>query len=433
MDENLMEQTENMPQEVILRYKHEPEEVVHYFVQPTPMPGMRGEEQPLRETKKRSKKGLWIFLAIFSLILLSAAVALAVFWDDIVWSFSGVFSQDDYEIYNFEYSNGHVYDLPTMEEYAAGGASRIHYEPQGGAELTPSEVFERVSPSVVTIMAALDEQGAASVGTGVIFSEDGYIVTNFHVLSGCQDCMVALYTGETYDAGLVGYGTQEDLAVLKIEAEGLTPAEFGDSDTLRVGDTVYAIGNPLGVDLLATFTDGIVSALGRRMEEEVSVPLIQTNAALNSGNSGGPLINRFGQVVGINTMKLVKDYRNELTVEGLGFAIPISDCAYMVNDIVKTGEIGGELVLGITVLRAQVALPDGTSALEIESVDPDGPGEKAGLKAGDCLVSADGEKLEATTDLLRIRRRHERGETMELTVWREGEYLSFSVALEERK
>ncbi len=425
MDETTIEKVGSAPQEVVLRYEAQPKEVVHYYVQPTYLFGREEETAAPFVTPKRRRRALWIFLAAFALVLISTAAVVALSWDDISWHFGGEFHHNGEE-FGFSYGDGE-FELPEIPVEPSGGDARILYQKQGSVELTPAEIYEKVGPSVVTIMGELDDVGSASIGTGIIFSADGYIVTNAHVLMNCHTCYVALYTGGTYSAKLVGKDTATDLAVLKIEAEDLQPAEFGDSNALRVGDSVYAIGNPLGVDLIGTFTDGMVSALDRMMPEDVSLPLIQTNASLNSGNSGGPLINRYGQVVGINTMKLVKTYRDEMGVEGLGFSLPISDCAYLVNNLVRSGEIGGETVLGITVLTAPVTLPDGTHALEIESVTENGPGDKAGVCGGDFLVSADGEALMETIDLLRIRRSHEPGETLSLVIWRDGLYMTYEV------
>ena len=210
---------------------------------------------------------------------------------------------------------------------------------------------------------------------------------------------------------------------------GLPAAEFGDSDALTVGDAVYAIGNPLGVELRGTLTDGIVSAINRDVfVDGVTMTLIQTNAALNNGNSGGPLINVYGQVVGINTMKMGSSITSN--VEGLGFAIPIASSAFMVNDLIAFGEIRGEAVIGITVNSDAVTLPDGTLALYVKEVTKDGPGDKAGIRGGDYILTADGEALTSANDLIRIRRRYDAGEALRLELMRNGEIYAAEVALE---
>ena len=256
------------------------------------------------------------------------------------------------------------------------------------------------------------------VGTGVIFTEDGYILTNAHVIAGGSECYVVLDTGEDYRACLLGLDEEKDLAVIKIAASGLPAAEFGDSDALTVGDPVFAIGNPLGVELRGTLTDGIVSAINRDVYVDgVTMTLIQTNA------------NVYGQVVGINTMKMGSS--STTSVEGLGFAIPIASTAYMINDLIAYGEVHGEVMIGISVQPVPVTAENGESALLVMEVTPGGPGEEAGIQKGDLIVAADGEALTKSTDLLRVRRRHEAGETLKLLVERDGKRFTADVVLRE--
>ena len=217
--------------------------------------------------------------------------------------------------------------------------------PQTGG-LSLQEIYEKNIPSVVSVSCTLSA-GSAS-GTGVILSSQGYIVTNAHVIDGAKYIRVLLTDGREQDASLVGTDAVSDLAVLRIQADGLTSAQFGDSDTLRVGDSVAAIGDPLGVDLRGTMTDGIVSAINRDVSiNGRTMNLIQTNAALNSGNSGGPLINCFGQVVGINTMK-ISAFTDQAGVEGLGFAIPSTTVKEVVEQIIDYGYVPGRPTLGIS-------------------------------------------------------------------------------------
>ena len=316
----------------------------------------------------------------------------------------------------------------TIEAYPTGGDTRIALqEGHSMPALTPQAVYQAVNPSVVAVVTYSDYQAAS--GTGVIVSSDGYIVTNFHVVEGGDTCYVLLYSGLRYEAKLVGYDEESDLAVLKIEEEGLSAAEFGSSDLLTVGDTVYAIGNPLGLELRGTFTDGMVSAINRDVDVDgTTMTLIQTNAALNSGNSGGPLINAYGQVVGINTIKMVASYDGDAAVEGLGFAIPSSTVAHIVNSLIATGEVQPQPVLGITV-QGMVTLPDGSSGVQIIEVTPGLGGDLAGVRAGDVIVSADGEQVYTNSDVLRARRRYETGEYLPMVIYRDGEYLEVEVLL----
>ena len=220
---------------------------------------------------------------------------------------------DDYYYYweNEELENTAI----TIPGYPTGGDTRLTLTPAGDLPaLTIQEIYDKVTPSVVAVIGKQKMSVSVSVGTGVIFSPDGYIITNCHVIAGSSSCSVwisdAYGIDTTYDAKVVGYDEDADLAVLKVESDtDLPAAEFGVSDDLQVGDPVYAIGNPLGVELRNTLTDGIVSAINRDVDVDgVIMTLIQTTAALNSGNSGGPLINQYGQVIGINTIKMMSSY-----------------------------------------------------------------------------------------------------------------------------
>ena len=298
--------------------------------------------------------------------------------------------------------------------------------------LSLQEIYRRCIGSVVSIVT-VTPSGKAS-GTGIIMSEDGYVITNHHVIESAQAVSVLTSDSREYGASIIGSDETSDLAVLKIEAEGLQAAEFGDSSVLQVGDSVAAIGDPLGTALRGTMTDGIVSAINRDLTvNDRTMSLIQTNAALNNGNSGGPLINRYGQVIGINVMKMGMDRWSTASVEGLGFAIPIASSAYIVNDILRCGEVQGEPVLGISVDRTPAYLPDGQQAARVYTVDLNGPGDKAGLEVDDLIYEADGVRVETSNDLLRVRHRHAAGEEMILKVCRGGEYLTVSVTLEAKK
>ena len=313
---------------------------------------------------------------------------------------------------------------------SSAGVPTVASDEDGALSL--QEIYRRCIGSVVSIVT-VTPSGKAS-GTGIIMSEDGYVITNHHVIESAQAVSVLTADSQEYTASVVGSDETSDLAVLKIEAEGLQAAEFGDSSVLQVGDSVAAIGDPLGTALRGTMTDGIVSAINRDLTvNDRTMSLIQTNAALNNGNSGGPLINRYGQVIGINVMKMGMDRWSTASVEGLGFAIPIASSAYIVNDILRCGEVQGEPVLGISVDRTPAYLPDGQQAARVYTVDLNGPGDKAGLEADDLIYEADGVRVETSNDLLRVRHRHAAGEEMILKVCRGGEYLTVSVTLEAKK
>lgn len=416
----------NAPQEVVLRYEAPVTPIVERYVQPTPLPGRKNAPP----SPSRRRKGLKIFLfCMLGLIVLSGAITA-------LW-YGGVFDRyTSYDDGRFEhrgeldyYDNSDDHGETTIKRLPNTDKVKLRYSETHGKELSIQEIYQRVNPSTVTVLTGMSD-GSAMVGTGVIFTEDGYILTNAHVIAGGSECYVVLDTGENHRARLLGLDEEKDLAVIKIDATGLPAAEFGDSDALTVGDPVYAIGNPLGVELRGTLTDGIVSAINRDVYVDgVTMTLIQTNAALNNGNSGGPLINVYGQVVGINTMKMGSS--STTSVEGLGFAIPIASTAYMINDLIAYGEIHGEVMIGVSVQTVPVTLDSGETALLIMDVTPGGPGDEAGLREGDLLLKADGEALTKSADLLRIRRRHDAGDSLALTYERNGKRSTVNVILRE--
>ena len=424
-EENSVLDTQRTPDgEVVLHYEQTAQPIVEYYVQPTPLPGKK-KPQSAPLTPKKRRRGLKVFLVCLAVVVLAGAVITALYAAGMLGTEGGGYP-GGYERYDSFPETESETRIPT---YPNGDGTKLRYEETHGTELTIQEVYERVNPCTVTVMTAL-ANGSAMVGTGVIFTQDGYILTNAHVIVGGAECYVVLITGEGYEAKLVGFDEEKDLAVIKVDGHDLPAAQFGDSDALTVGDTVYAIGNPLGVNLRGTLTDGIVSAINRDVYVDgTTMTLIQTNAALNNGNSGGPLINQYGQVVGINTMKMGSS--TTMSVEGLGFAIPIASTAYMINDLIAYGEIHGEVVIGITVLNVPVAAADGGTGLEIAEVVKNGPGEQAGIRVGDYVLAADGERLTSSNDLIRIRRRHEAGEVLRLTMERDGKQYTAEVILRE--
>ena len=285
--------------------------------------------------------------------------------------------------------------------------------------LPAQEIYQQVLPSVVSVVTHMSSGQGYGAGSGVIMREDGYILTNYHVIEGGDAVKIMLLSdGATYDAQLVGYDESLDIAVLKIDAEGLTAAQFGDSDLLEIGDAAYAIGNPMGY-LYGTMTDGIISALHVEVDVDgKSMNLIQTSAALNSGNSGGALINEQGQVVGITVAK-ISGKEDEALVEGLGLAIPISDARPFINYILETGETCQPAV-GIT---CSAAAMDGTAGVMVQSVEPDGPAREAGLQKLDLIVAGNGKAVDSIYSLKRLINETGVGGVISLTVLREGERL----------
>lgn len=321
-------------------------------------------------------------------------------------------------------------DETTVPRYPTGGDVRLELCPaEGLTPLTAQEIYARVNPSTVTVLG--EAENSYSVGTGIIFSSDGYILTNHHVIAGCGGCTVWVDSDygvvQDYEALLVASDPEIDLAVLKIDAQGLPAAEFGVSDDLIVGDPAYAIGNPLGTELRNTLTPGVVSYVNRDVDVDgVNMTLIQTSAPLNNGNSGGPLINQYGQVIGVNTIKMMSETN---TIEGLGFAIPSSLFVRWVNELIAFGKIEPQPTLGVEIMRIPVELPDGETGLEISSVTPGGNGMRAGLMEGDYVVAFNGQRVYTVDQILAIRRELHIGDETVIRVYRNGEYLDLTMVL----
>lgn len=300
-------------------------------------------------------------------------------------------------------------------------------------EMSLQEIYETNIPAVVSISASTGS--GSSTGTGVVLSANGYLVTNYHVIRQALAINVTLTDERELRATLVGEDPVSDLAVLRVDAEDLTPAQFGDSDGVRVGDSVVAIGDPLGVELRGTMTDGIVSAISRDVQVDGRVMnLIQTNAALNSGNSGGPLINRFGQVIGINTMK-IGTFADSSGVEGLGFAIPSATVKEIVNQLLSQGYVSGRPWLGIevesysTFYQRFYRVPKGVYVTDVQAGSP---AEAADLRIGDIILAADGS---AVTDMDALNTQlytHAPGDSMTFSVYRNGRQGEVTVTLEEK-
>ncbi|MBO4878531.1 MAG: trypsin-like peptidase domain-containing protein [Ruminococcus sp.] len=279
-----------------------------------------------------------------------------------------------------------------------------------------------------------------ATGTGVVITDDGYIVTNAHVIYDTEysvgeatSVSVILSDDTKYDAEVVGYDVECDLAVLKIDAKDLTPAEFGDSDSLRLGESVVAIGNPLGFDLKNTVTGGMVSGLNRNISiNDKTMTLIQTDAAINSGNSGGPLINKYGQVIGINSSKMSNSYSmNEASIEGIGFAIPSNIVSKVVDDIVELGYVEKpQLGISCRPVTEDIAemynMPVGVYVIE---ANEGGAAEKAGLKKGDIITAIDGTTVKTPDELTNEKNKHNPGDVVEITFVRNGEEQSVKLTL----
>lgn len=301
---------------------------------------------------------------------------------------------------------------------------------EGG--LSFQEIYQKVNPSTVSITATPAE-GESTYGSGIIMTESGYIITNCHVIEGAQSLSVTLHDGKVYEATLVGKDAASDLAVLRIFAEGLTAAEFGDSDQVQVGDIAVAIGDPLGQDLRGTMTSGIISAINRDLTiDGREMTLLQTTAALNDGNSGGPLINCYGQVVGINTLKVGSSYRSD--VEGLGFAIPVNTAKEIIDQLIAVGYVPGRASLGVevTVLGYQYrAFYDLPMGLYVMYVAQNSPAWERGLQAGDTIIAIGGEEVKSMEDLNQVLAKYEAGDEVAIIVYRDHTLYDGRLVLQE--
>ena len=417
-------------------YDHTPQDAparttaVLSAAEPEPTAPPEAPAAPPRRKKDRSERGAATLLAVLSLLLGGTAVLLALRAQPValeallpgtVQGQPGV-GQPSVELV----------PAPELRRAPTGDGTVLTLaERPAEAAMSFQDIYKKVSPSVVFIRAATG-QGIAQ-GTGVVMSADGYIITNAHVIEGSFRADVVLEDGGQYEALLVGSDAATDLAVLKIDAQGLTPAEFGDSDQMEVGDVVVAIGNPMGEELRGTMTDGILSAINRDMEVEGrQMTLLQTTAALNTGNSGGALINDMGQVIGITNMKLMA-YNS--TVEGLGFAIPSRTAKTVVDDLIGYGVVKGRPMLGITVRPLTAEERTGRSldhGLWVEQVEEKSDAWTQGIRTGDVLLSANGVELSVNDDLLELKNALAVGETIRFCLWREGETLDITVELVEQ-
>ena len=300
--------------------------------------------------------------------------------------------------------------------------------------LSLQDIYEKTIGSVVSIVCT--GPGSSSSGTGVILTSSGYLVTNAHVVEGALEVNVLLSDERQFPARLVGADSVSDLAVLHIEADSLIPAEFGDSSILRVGDSVVAIGDPLGIELRGTMTNGIVSAINRDVVSEGrTLTLIQTNAALNSGNSGGPLINCYGQVIGINTMKMGV-FTSQSGTEGLGFAIPSSTVKEIADQLISQGYVSGRPGIGITgeevssFYQLYYRLPAG---LYITHVEQGSDAAVKGIAEGDILLSVDDRRITTQDELREALLSYDVGATVRIVIFRSGRQYAADITLHEAK
>lgn len=307
---------------------------------------------------------------------------------------------------------------------------QLSFAPAGDNELTLQQLYEDCARSTVSIMGYVEGQEGYYWGSGIVLSADGLILTNTHVIEGCDTVSVSLYDETEYEAKLVGADTASDIAVLKIEAKGLPAASFGESAGLHVGDRVAAIGNPLGETFRMTLTDGIISAIERGIDYNGhSMNLIQTNTAINEGNSGGALYNMYGQVIGVTNMKMMSTFSS---IEGIGFAIPSATVKMVVNSLIEFGEVRGRPSIGITVgaitenAAEHYGIPGG---LYVSAVSEGSDAAAKGIREGDIVTHCNGEAVDSSDDIVSVKNSLIVGDTMTFTIWRDGESFDVDVTL----
>ncbi len=417
---------QEVPEDGAYRYQYRPASEPPRYTQPSQAyrPAAVPPPAPAQPKKKKPMSAGAIIAICIVCSLLAAAVSCAVTY---------------LSVRDGDWAMGRVIDeiVPTAPPELNLSASV-----PGVVNEAASTVYQLACQQVVGVTTEMTytnffgQVSAASVsGSGFIISADGYILTNNHVIEdarqGGYDISVLLHDGSEYTAELVGYDKENDIAVLKIDAAGLTPAELGDTDSLTVGQVVYAVGNPLG-ELNYTMTTGIVSAMDRAITTEDStgaINMFQIDAAVNSGNSGGPVYNAAGQVVGVVTAKT-----SATGVEGLGFAIPIDDAAHIANQILEHGYVTDRADMGITsqTVPASVAERYGMApGAYVEAVTAGGPAGQAGIREGDIITAIDGKEVAGRTELSAILRTYAVGDAVTVSVWRNGQTVDLAVTLGE--
>ena len=376
------------------------------------------EPEPPRPRKKKGGKlvALCLVCAIVGGIAGGAGVAAA----------TGSFSKDQSTIYE-----------GTRPTTVVDVSNVTGKEPLTAPEIYATYVGSTVgiTTEIVTTNGWGQPVSQAAAGSGFVITEDGYILTNYHIIEDADSIQVSFVDGTTYDATLVGGESENDIAVLKIDATGLTPVIIGDSDNVKVGEQVVAIGNPLG-ELTFSMTSGIVSAKDRSitMENGEVMNMIQTDTAINSGNSGGPLFDMYGQVIGITSAKLSGSSSSSATIEGLGFAIPINDIKDMVTDIMENGYVTGKPYMGITVSTVPESISERYGMSQgalVESVDESSCAAKAGLEKGDIITAMDGKTVISSAELVEAKKNYKAGDTVTLEVERNGEKLELTLTFDE--
>ena len=388
-------------------------------------------ERPKTEKKKkRSFKSPWLWIGLPVLVLL-LIVGTSLAFAGTGSTAPGAMPKDWNDYLEDFYQSSQSDALETsIERTVLEQPFSLSLAEPGEQELSLQELYAACADSIVGITAYPEDQNGYYWGTGVIAGENGLIITNAHVIEGCASAEVTLYNNESYEALLVGADAVSDLALLKIDCTGLPAASFGDIGSLSVGDPVAAIGNPLSEEFRSTLTNGIISAIDRGMNYNGhTMSLLQTNAAINQGNSGGALFNMYGQVVGITNMKMMSYFSS---IEGIGFAIPSSTVKAVVDQLAENGEVRGRPSIGITVgaipqeAVENYELPEG---LYISAVAENSDAAAQGIREGDILLAIDGQSVSTTEEVAAIRDTKGVGDSLRFTIWRQGETFEVDVRL----
>ena len=388
------------------------------------------ESPKTEKKKKRGFKSTWLWVAL-PVLLLALIIGTSLAFAGTGERAPGAMPENWSDYLEDYYQDTQTDSLETsIERTTLESGFTLTLEQPGERELSLQELYAACADSIVGIRAYPEGEEGYYWGTGVIADASGLIVTNAHVIEGCASAEVTLYNDACYDALLVGADAVSDLALLKIDCTGLPAASFGDISSLAVGDPVAAIGNPLSEEFRSTLTNGIISAIDRGMDYNChSMSLLQTNAAINQGNSGGALFNMYGQVVGITNMKMMSYFSS---IEGIGFAIPSSTVKTVVDQLAENGEVRGRPSIGITVgavpqeALENYELPEG---LYISAVAENSDAAAQGIQPGDILTAIDGQSVSSTSDVAAIRETRSVGDSLRFTIWRQGETFEVDVRL----
>ena len=398
-------------------------------------------QTPPAAPKKKTNAGIVVIIVVLSLLLVFSVVGIAIYASSDDTDKDKKADGYSYTIpnYSFEYPDQDEATSPATNHEDTDYSDKIdpdyngiklESKPKDSSDknkYTSESVFEKVSDSVVGIVCYADEitdvENCDSQGSGIIITSDGYVVTNSHVINNSKTSykiQVVTADGKTYNAGVVGFDSRTDIAVLKMDdAKDLQAATFGNSDEIELGEDIIAVGNPGGLDYQNSMTKGIVSAVDRELSSTSLVKYIQTDAAINPGNSGGPIVNIYGQVIGIATAKIVSEQ-----YEGMGFAIPSVTAKEIIDDLIKKGYVDGRVKIGISgyeITSAEAQYYNIPQGICVSEITEDGPCDNTDLELDDIIIGLDGEDVTSFSDIYEILGKHKDGDKVEIEFYRESD------------